>query len=125
MEILKKLLSPMILCILCLVLFGFLILIAGCGSSGSEQQAVTPAQTTNVGAKSVPNVDTTEQQLRDLEVTPSGDSRCFLSPCDCNCYKLSNVPPAARHVSCGVDCAKEYGKTGCFYEMEQCKIRRT
>ena len=58
--------------------------------------------------------------FRDLEVTPSGEPKCFLSPCDCNCYMIPNVPANKRKATCATDCSDEYGVNGCQYTNLKC-----
>ncbi|HLC46889.1 MAG TPA: hypothetical protein VJI75_04060 [Candidatus Nanoarchaeia archaeon] len=55
-----------------------------------------------------------------LEVTPSGDPKCFLSPCDCNCYVIPNVPQNKRSPLCADSCADTQGIKGCRFTNFQC-----
>ncbi|MFC1753431.1 hypothetical protein ACFL96_08565 [Thermoproteota archaeon] len=71
--------------------------------------------------------DTTQPQdpaaeFKALEITPSGDDRCFLSPCDCQCYPIPNVPTTAKKPTCGIDCQDAYGATGCQFTNYQCFV---
>ncbi len=59
-------------------------------------------------------------EIKAKEITPSGDPKCFLSPCDCNCYFITNVPLTAKKVTCGLNCRAEYGITGCLYRGDKC-----
>ncbi|MFO8015960.1 MAG: hypothetical protein R6U32_02560 [Candidatus Woesearchaeota archaeon] len=112
---------------LCLLL---MMIIPGC-SEDSEQKGVDTETADSEGddsgtdaysERSKPTDDITGEELRRIEVTPAGDPHCFLSPCDCNCYKITNVPIRARKVTCATDCEEVYGKKGCKFENSQCKI---
>ena len=105
-----------------------LLAVAGCSSESSqdsEEQAVsqdTPAEESS-GKPSTSDVmeeNSPEEELKMLEVTPSGDEKCFLSPCDCNCYPIKNVPLTARKPTCATNCEETYGISGCRFTNYQC-----
>ena len=100
------------------------IAISGC-SDEKTSSAAADQKTSQTAQQTSPQ--TTEQassdpaaEYRQLEITPSGDSKCFLSPCDCVCYPIPNVPKTAKKPTCAVDCNAEYGKTGCRFTNYQC-----
>lgn len=99
-----------------------ILLLAGCsediqtvetGSAGSSGSA--PAEDTTASGG-----DSGGDSLKSLEITPSGDDKCFLSPCDCNCYPVKNVPLTARKATCAINCREVYGVTGCRFTNYQC-----
>lgn len=103
------------------VLFISIFLIAAC-SKGQ------PVKTTDSATKAqedyTPFSDPLENSdagdVKAREITPSGDPKCFLSPCDCNCYYITNVPLTAKKVTCGLNCRAEYSITGCLYRGDKC-----
>jgi len=99
--------------------FVVLILLPAC----SEKPADTSKIPTNPTApQTIQHTETPEPQTdySNLEVTPSGDPKCFLSPCDCNCYVIPNVPPTKKKPTCAINCKAEYGITGCRFTNYQC-----
>ena len=118
--------------ILLIALISSMIIIAGCGGNEPESQMKTSEPTgggaAKMGDSAVDQGDTSANPLikdqgidfGELEVTPSGDSQCFLSPCDCNCYVIPNVPEPKRKPTCGTDCNEDYGIKGCRFTNYQC-----
>ena len=103
------------------------ILLAGCSDKGdavtsSSQQAAqqTASQDETYSEKSVPLENVDVNDLRSIEITPSGDPDCFLSPCDCNCYPVKNVPLHAKKAMCATNCRQEYGISGCVFREYRC-----
>lgn len=94
------------------------------GCSGKKYAATTSTnegiQGTDYSEKSVPLENSDAQDVKKLEITPSGDAACFLSPCDCNCYGIKNVPLTAKKVTCGLDCMQEYGIKRCTHNGDKC-----
>lgn len=98
--------------------------LAGC--SGKEQPDITiqvqqpQSQEEVYSEKSVPLEGVDIGDLRDIEITPSGDPNCFLSPCDCNCYPIKNVPLTAKKPMCAMNCRQQYGISGCVFREYRC-----
>ena len=120
MEKMKKrtILMAMALSLICLIAFS----LAGC--SGKQEIKTTADPSTQAQEEYKPQTQPLENvnvdDLKSKEITPSGDPNCFLSPCDCNCYQVKNVPLTARKVTCGMNCRTEYGVTGCLYRGDKC-----
>ncbi|MBD3313876.1 hypothetical protein GF345_05535 [Candidatus Woesearchaeota archaeon] len=102
------------------------LVLAACGSETAEttpdivQEDADDTEPVENDVEDTPPAQSLEDQLRDLEITPSGDDKCFLSPCDCNCYPVKNVPVHAKRPTCAFDCRSEYGITGCRFTNFQC-----
>lgn len=102
-------------CILLSILF-----IAGCSESSKSSTTQTQVEEKPYSEQTVPLSGTTTDELTDMEITPSGDPKCFLSPCDCNCYKVENVPLTAKKVTCGLNCREMYKINGCVFRNYEC-----
>jgi len=107
-----------------LLLVLVVLFLAGCGekeadvaSPEPQTQATLPTSTTPVEPE-VP-IDPVAE-LMALEITPSGHDKCFLSPCDCVCYMVQNVPKDAKEATCAIDCESIYDITGCDFTNFQC-----
>lgn len=116
--------------VLTILLLAVVALLAGCSSkgstgdsTGSSVSTVEQAQQGEGAAyyeKSEPLENVDVDDLRKLEITPSGDQNCFLSPCNCNCYLIKNVPLTAKKPMCAVDCKDLYGIKGCTFSGYSC-----
>ncbi|MBU0535336.1 MAG: hypothetical protein KKE20_00055 [Nanoarchaeota archaeon] len=99
------------------------IILAGCGGKAAEQPASlqTPITANENPAvqQPVPQNDPVAE-LRDIEITPSGNEKCFLSPCDCTCYMVQNVPKDKKLSTCAINCRDIYGISGCDFTNFQC-----
>lgn len=97
-----------------------LLSIAGCSGSSKSSTTQTKVDEKPYSEQSVPLSGTTTDVLRDMEITPSGDPKCFLSPCDCNCYAVERVPATAKKVTCGLNCREMYKINGCVFRNYEC-----
>lgn len=102
-----------------------LVGLSGCGEDEASPAAVQSSQPAAQTATSQPAAQETASSdpnavYRELEITPPGDERCFLSPCDCVCYPIPNVPKTAMKATCASDCREEMGITGCRFTNYQC-----
>lgn len=102
-----------------------LLLACGCGSKSSATNANAasgqPVSNERPMAQAAASSESSSDiDFNALEVTHSGDSNCFLSACDCQCYPKKNVPLTARQTSCATDCNDVYGITGCRLTNYQC-----
>ena len=106
----------------------FLIsLLSAISLSGCSEKKYAPQpspyegiQGTDYSEKSVPLGNVDVEDMKKLEITPSSDPSCFLSPCDCNCYNVKNVPLTAKKATCAMDCQQQYGINGCVYRGDKC-----
>lgn len=116
--------------ILALLLTLLTVFLIGCNSDDPESSMKT-SEPIPKGGVDIENTATDQGDLqvsplvgdvdlKSLEITPSGDAQCFLSPCDCQCYKIENVPLNKRKTTCGTDCADTYGTKGCQFTNFQC-----
>jgi len=113
--------------ILLILAIALIVLVIGCSEDKAPDTATTaptttqpePAVTTGTET-SVPLEDMDIDELRSLEITPSGDPECFLSPCDCNCYLTKNVPLTQKRPMCASNCKDEYGINGCVFREYRC-----
>lgn len=112
-----------------IITLSFVLILAFAGCSPKEtssntvpasDSAQTEAPSTSVAPQAPAAKADPYQEYRDLEITPSGDGKCFLSPCDCNCYPIPNVPLNAKKPTCATDCKNIYGITGCRFTNYQC-----
>lgn len=102
-----------------------LVVSMGCSKEPNTNVNEKSSQPTTVKTSTTPVVSektskTTADEYRQLEITPSGEPKCFLSPCDCNCYPIPNVPLTAKRSTCATDCKEVYGVTGCRFTNFQC-----
>ena len=73
-----------------LLVIAGVILLSGC-SEDKYAPTASPyegIQGTDYSEKSVPLQNSDAGDIKKMEITPSGDAACFLSPCDCNCYGI-------------------------------------
>ena len=116
------------------IIFGIiliLILFTGCSDkntpyvpttvNGVTQEPADPGFKPEVIEETKTEEDV-NSEYRDLEITPSGDEKCFLSPCDCQCYPIPNVPKTAKKPTCAVDCKEIYEVSGCRFTNYQCVV---
>ncbi|MCX8147218.1 MAG: hypothetical protein N3D84_02000 [Candidatus Woesearchaeota archaeon] len=94
-------------------------LLLGCSKKNTQTSEFKPINNANAKVnEAVPQ--SVYDEYRDFEVVPSGEEQCFLSPCDCVCYVIPNVPNTAKKVGCAINCTKTYGIKGCKFTNYQC-----
>lgn len=116
--------------VLIALLLVFAVLLVGCSEKSetvttSSQQQANQQQEEVYSPQSVPLENANLDDVRALQITPSGDSQCFLSPCDCNCYVIKNVPLHAKKPMCATNCRQEYGISGCVFGGVTCSAIQT